>query len=97
MSETLILEFRGVGAEEYQKVNTILGVDMTTGTGDLPPGLAAHTGAASADGLLVFEIWDSREEAAQFFQSRLGAALAQAGLPEPARMEWMTLEGSFVR
>ncbi|WP_395659000.1 hypothetical protein [Nocardioides sp.] len=96
MSEAFILEFRGVGAEAYHRVNEILGVDMTAGTG-LPPGLAAHTGAATADGLLVLEVWDSREAAGEFLSSRLGAALAEAGVPEPSRREWMSLEGSFVR
>jgi hypothetical protein len=97
MLEALILEFRGVGAAEYQKVNELLGVDMAAGTGDLPPGLAQHTAAASGDGLLVMELWDSQDAATEFLTSRLGAALAQAGVPEPTRMEWLTLEGSFVR
>ncbi|HEU5037262.1 MAG TPA: hypothetical protein VFT70_09655 [Nocardioides sp.] len=97
MSEAVILEFRGVGAEEYQKVNAILGVDIDAGTGDLPPGLAAHTAATTSDGLLVLELWDSQEAAGQFLTTRLQAALAQAGLPEPARMEWLTLAGSYVR
>lgn len=96
MSDILLLEFRGVGADDYQRVNAILGVDMAAGTG-MPPGLAVHTGAASADGLVVLEVWDSQEDAGRFFESRLGAALDQAGVPAPTRMEWMTLEGSFVR
>jgi len=97
MSEALILEFRGVGGEEYRKVNDVLGVDMTAGTGDLPPGLLAHTAASSDDGLLVFEIWESQEAAGQFFGPRLSAALTEAGVPDPARMQWLTLEATFVR
>ncbi|MCW2762076.1 MAG: hypothetical protein JWR85_2277 [Marmoricola sp.] len=97
MSEALILEFSGVTTAQYRDVNQALGIDPETGTGDWPDALASHTGASSADGLVVFEIWDSREAQGEFMSSRLGPALGQVGVPEPTRVEWLSLEGHHAR
>ena len=77
MAEVIILEFEGLGADEYQRVNEALGIDMDTGEGDWPEGLISHEAAGSADGLVVFEIWDSRESQEEFMSGRLAAALAE--------------------
>jgi hypothetical protein len=95
MAEAIILEFKGVGKNEYDQVNKILGVDQATGAGDWPDGLLNHTGAVTADGgLVVYEIWESK--AAQgVFMARLGPALHEVGLPEPSRMEWFDVIGQY--
>ena len=66
---------------------------LQAGEGDWPAGLTCHTGAASAGGLLVFEVWESQEARATFMNSRLGPAFGQVGLPEPARAEGLSVEG----
>lgn len=59
-----------------------------------PAGLLSHTGAAGeGGGLVVFEVWDSQESQGALMASRLGPALGQAGLPEPARVEWLSVLG----
>ncbi len=97
MSDALVLEFSGVSAAQYREVNAILGIDPDTGEGDWPDGLTCHTGAVSAGGFLVFEVWDSQEAQATFMNSRLGPALGQVGVPEPARAEWLSVEGHHAR
>jgi hypothetical protein len=96
MSQALILEFEGATPEQYAAVNETLGLDPATGEGDWPPGLLAHTGAMG-ERLTVVEVWDSQESQQTFMDSRLGAALGQAGVPAPSRMEWLTLLGHQVR
>jgi hypothetical protein len=93
MSDALLLEFGGVSAAQYREVNATLGIDPDTGEGDWPDGLTSHTGAAGAGGLVVFEVWVSREAQEAFMGSRLGPALGQAGLPAPERAEWFSVEG----
>jgi hypothetical protein len=94
MSEALILEFQGVTVDQYNAVNTALGLDPITGVGDSPPGLLSHTGATTAAGdLVVFEIWDSQASQGAFMSGRLGAALVQGGVPAPTRVEWLTVAG----
>ena len=83
MAESIILEFKGVGQNEYDQVNKVLGIDLATGGGDWPDGLLNHTGAVSANGdLIVYEIWES-QAAQEAFMARLGPALHEVGVPEP--------------
>ena len=95
MSEAIILEFKGANvADQYNAVNSALGIDPTTGEGDWPDGLLTHVGASGAEGdLLVFEVWDSRASQEAFMTSRLGPALGEVGVPEPSRVEWLTMLG----
>jgi hypothetical protein len=98
MPEVVILEFRDIDPALYDAVNTNLGLDPETGTGEWPDGMVSHTGAAHLDGngLTVLEIWESREAQDAFMNGRLGAALGQVGAPDPTRVEWMLLKGSHV-
>jgi hypothetical protein len=92
MAEGLILEFDGVGREEYEAVNQRLGVDMSSGEGDWPAGLSFHAGGAKPGGWVVFEVWDSRQAQEQFMSERLGRALQEGGISgPPARVEWVEL------
>jgi hypothetical protein len=97
MPEALVIEFAGVDASKYLEVNSILGIDPKTGEGDWPEGLVSHTGGTSQGGLVVFEIWETREAQDSFMSSRLGPALGQAEVPEPSRLEWLTVEGHHIR
>lgn len=92
MAEVLILEFADATADHYWAVNKILGVDARTGEGDWPPPLLSHIGSFSDAGLIVVEVWESQEAQAEFM-GRLGPALAEAGVPEPTRMQWQSLLG----
>jgi hypothetical protein len=97
MPEAVILEFSGVGAENYHAVNAVLGIDYAAGTGDWPDGLLSHTGATTAGGgLVVFEVWDSQASQEAFMSSRLGPALGQTEMPAPSRLEWLSVEGHHV-
>lgn len=81
MAEGLVLKFAGIGEAEYDAVNAKLDFDPKTGEGDWPPGLLHHAAGASDGGLVVTEIWESRQDQGNFMASQLGPALA--GMPEP--------------
>jgi hypothetical protein len=92
MADGLILEFEGFGADTYERVNELLGIDMASGEGDWPAGLLAHTGGAKEGGWVVFEVWSSRADQERFLEERLGPALAEAGIEgPPARLEWLEI------
>jgi hypothetical protein len=92
MADGLILEFDGFGIEKYEQVNGLLGIDMSSGAGDWPAGMLAHTGGAKDGGWVVFEVWDSQADQERFMQDRLGPALAEAGIEgPPARLEWIEI------
>ena len=79
MAEGLILEFDGVGRDEYNAVNGHLGIDPVTGQGDWPAGLVFHAGGAKPGGWVVFEVWESRQAQERFMKDRLGNALHAGG------------------
>ncbi len=92
MAELLVLEFEGVGQEEYEKVNEVLGIDMNSGSGDWPKGLLSHSAGRTPTGWTVVEVWDSREDQEKFMNERLGAALQQGGITgRPSKAEWTKL------
>jgi hypothetical protein len=86
MAYAIVLEFTGVAREQYDAVNEKLGIDMTTGQGDWPAGLLSHAAGPVSGGWLVTDIWRSKPDQEAFMRSRLGTALASAGVPAPARV-----------
>ena len=90
MTEVLILEFEGFGAEAYDQVTGHLGVNMDTGEGDWPAGLHTHlAGPTEGGGWIVVEVWESQEDQDDFMKTRLGPALHHAGVTgPPKRAEW---------
>ena len=92
MAELLILEFEGIGKDEYDAVNGKLGLDMQTGEGDWPEGLLVHTAGTDEGGnFVVSEVWSSREAQADFMQKRLGEALAAGGVTSQPTVRWIPL------
>jgi len=96
MAKGLILEFDGVGSDDYFAVNTALGLDQETSEG-WPDGLLYHAGGAKPGGWVVFEVWDSQASQERFMHERLGAALQEGGVTAPpTRVEWLDLAASRV-
>ena len=93
MADALILEFEGVGREQYEAVNRQLGLDPVSGSGDWPKGLNSHVGAGKPGGWVVVEVWESKADQEAFMQERLGRALQDGGVAAPARVEWLELAG----
>jgi hypothetical protein len=92
MAEGLILEFDGVGRDQYDAVNEKLGIDQESGQGDWPAGLLFHAGGAKPQGWVVFEVWESQQAQEQFMSQRLGRALQEGGINgPPSRVEWLDL------
>jgi hypothetical protein len=91
MADALILEFDGFGAETYERVNGLLGIDMQSGEGAWPDGLLMHTAATkSGGGMVIYEIWASQADQERFMESRLGRALQEGGVEgPPSRQEWL--------
>lgn len=83
MAVGLRLEFEGMGLSEYDAVCEALNFP-----GDWPDGQIAH-GSAEADGggLVVADVWESREKFDSFVESRLGAAIGQVLGPDAPQPE----------
>jgi hypothetical protein len=93
MAEVIIIEVE-CDPVLYPKVNGILGLDPNTGSGDWPKGLLTHVGGGGDGTVVVVEVWESRADQ-ETWMAKLGPAMAQAGVAEPQRMEWLSLLGHF--
>jgi hypothetical protein len=94
MSDGLLLEFEGIGVEQYRAVNQALGIDPDSGEGEWPEGLIFHTAGTTATGLVVYEVWESQEAQGRFMSGRLGRALQEGGInAAPSRVEWNSVIG----
>jgi len=94
MPEVIIIEV-DCDPALYPKVNAILGLDPNTGAGDWPKALLTHIGGGGAGTVVVVEVWESRAAQESWMASKLGPALGQAGVPQPKRMEWLSLLGNL--
>ena len=93
MAYGIVLEFTGVGKQQYDAVNDKLGIDMAKGTGDWPAGLTSHAGGTTPGGLFVMEVWESKAQQEAFMGSRLGPALGAVGVPAPVRVTELDIVG----
>ena len=94
MAEVIVIEV-DCDPSLYPKVNAMLGLDPATGSGDWPKGLRTHVGGGGDGTVVVVEVWESRADQEAFMASRLGPALGQAGVPQPKRMEWLSVLGNL--
>ena len=85
MAYGLTLVFEGLAAKDYWAVNDRLGI-ARDGSGDWPAGLTSHTGAETADGFVVSEVWVDKDAHQKFMAERLGPALGAVGVKAPSQM-----------
>ena len=58
-------------ADMYDAINTEMGVT----SGNLPRGLISHYAAPTDNGMLIFDVWDSKEDFEEFAAGQLGPAM----------------------
>jgi heme-degrading monooxygenase HmoA len=79
----MIMEAPGATTEQYDRTNEILGI---RGEEDAPEGLIQHVAGHDGNALVIIDVWESEEALGRFFEERLGAALAEAGIdPESSK------------
>jgi hypothetical protein len=85
VATAMLLDWDGVGQEEYDAIHGSLGLD------DNPAeGLLLHTAGPKPGGWRVFDVWESKEAFDSFVQDRLMPAVQQAGVqsePQPQPYE----------
>jgi hypothetical protein len=74
----MIMDIEGATAEQYDGVDELLG-GLTPE--NAPAGLISHAAAVTDTGIMVADVWESAEDLQRFFDEKLGAAIAEAGLP----------------
>jgi hypothetical protein len=94
MSDGVVLQFPSdMDAQKYKQVNERLGINPQTGEGDWPAGLESHIAGVTENGLMVVEVWESREIQGAFMESRLMPAFQEVGVPQPSSVMWFEVLG----
>jgi len=92
MAVAVVFVFPKLGMTDYHAVNARLGMDTTSPSSDWPAGMLSHAaGTRDGGGLVVSEIWESREAEERFMRERLGPAIQAAGLTDTPQMTWADL------
>ena len=82
MAVGMVMQFRGLGEEQYEAVMRQLG--LTSNRGDWPAGIISHVAGPTPDGWCVVDVWEAREQFDAFLRDRLRPAFdAVGGLPQP--------------
>lgn len=74
----IVFDVPGGTQQQYDKAMVELNFDA-----GYPQGLVSHNAGPNANGWSVVDIWQSQADFQNFFDTRLGAAIHAAGIPEP--------------
>jgi hypothetical protein len=81
MAVGVVLEIKGGTLAQYDEVLKRMGLSPG---GTTPPGGQFHWVAETDDGLIIVDVWESREAFDKFAAEKIGPLSAEVGLPAPA-------------
>ena len=80
MAVAVEMRFEGATLEQYDPVMELMGLDQ----GDTSPaGAVFHWAAATDDGIVVVDVWETDEQFNHFAETQIGPHTQQAGIPAP--------------
>jgi hypothetical protein len=85
MAVAVIMEFNGATLEQYGQVIAKMGL---TKEGPAPAGALSHWVAATDNGILVMDLWKSRELYDAFARDQIGPFSEEAGIPGPPKITY---------
>ena len=92
MAVGILLEFRGSTLEQYDRAAESLGL--------LPGGPAArdqlfHWVTKTDDGIRVIDVWESRQEFENFWETRVRSVLPEIGVVDPPEIQFFEVHNYF--
>lgn len=88
----IIMEFDGTTLKQYDEINRRMG--LTPG-GPGPAGSIFHWATATDKGLLVTDVWESREQFDTFAQEKIGPLSMELGFAGPPKMTFHDVHNYF--
>ena len=85
MAIAVQLDFTGGTLAQYDEVIKRMGFDKG---GSGAPGGLFHWVTATADGLRVTDVWESREQFDNFAQEKIGPITQAVGVPGPPKIQF---------
>lgn|SRR5688572_6516828 len=94
MAVAVIMEFNGATLEQYDQVIVKMGL---TKEGPAPAGALSHWVAATDNGILVTDLWKSRELYDDFARDQIGPFSEEVGIPEPPKITYYDAYNYFTQ
>ncbi len=85
MAVAVVMNFAGATLDQYDEVMELMGLAHG---GPAPDGALFHWVAQTDDGILVTDVWDTRERFDQFAQEKIGPHTQAVGFPGPPEMTY---------
>ena len=80
MAVGVVLKFPKSTTAQYDEVNRLMG---NTQRGPGPAGILFHWATVDGDGLLITDVWPSKERFDEFARDEIGPRTQQAGMTDP--------------
>ena len=90
MAVMMLLEWDGIGVEEYEAARRHINWE-----GDVPPGALFHVMATTDSSVRVVDVWESAEAFQTFVDERLMPGTKELGLPGEPRVEILPAHAIF--
>ena len=87
MAMAQLLEFHGATEEQWHNLHLEVAPD-----GKLAPGALFHIGGPIENGWRVVNVWETEDDARNFFRDRLSPLLERTGLPAPDSQTWWPVD-----
>jgi hypothetical protein len=83
MAVAFKMKFEGATLEQYDRVMELMGLEKG---GTSPEGAIFHWVAATDDGIIVVDVWETDEQFNKFAEEQIGPYSQQAGFPDPPKV-----------
>ncbi len=91
MGTVMLMEWPGVTQEQYNRLISDVGLDANP-----TAGLILHVSGFSEGALRVLDIWDSPQAFERFQKDRLMAAVQNAGISGPPKVQFFPVHNIYV-
>jgi len=93
MAVAFKMKFEGATLEQYDRVMELMGLDQ----GDTSPdGAIFHWVAATDDGIVVMDVWETDEQFNKFAEEQIGPYTQQVGIPAPPKVTRFEVHNTLV-
>ena len=80
MAVAIEMRFNGASLDQYDEVMRLMNLQGT------PEGALFHWVAATEDGIVVMDVWETIEQFEDFAREQIGPNTQKAGIPAPPEM-----------
>jgi hypothetical protein len=94
MAVAIEMRFRGATLGQYDQVIRSMGLDQG---GSTPPGAISHFVTKTDDGILVVDVWESKEVFERFAQEQIGPKTREAGITEQPEMRFHEVHNYLIK